>query len=296
MLTMNEYCRKQYGKKLYKLSLDGGFTCPNRDGTKGVGGCIFCSSSGSGDFAEKGEDIFTQIENAKKRVAKKNKGGRYIAYFQNFTATYAPVEKLERLFFAAVSHPDIDVLSVATRPDCLGRDVLELLGRLNKIKPVWVELGLQTVKAESVRYIRRGYENAVYTQAVKRLHAEGIYVITHMIIGLPDETLDDMKNTLGFIIDNKSDGVKLQLLHVLRDSDLYYDYIKGKVKVLSKEEYLDILSELLVMIPETTAVHRLTGDGNKKNLVAPEWSADKKSVLNDINRLIKEINGAVKKR
>lgn len=296
MLTMNEYCRKQYGKKLYKLSLNGGFTCPNRDGTKGVGGCIFCSSSGSGDFAEKGEDIFTQIENAKKRVAKKNKGGGYIAYFQNFTATYAPVEKLERLFFAAVSHPDIDVLSVATRPDCLGRDVLELLGRLNKIKPVWVELGLQTVKAESVRYIRRGYENAVYTQAVKRLHAEGIYVITHMIIGLPDETLDDMKNTLGFIIDNKSDGVKLQLLHVLRDSDLYYDYIKGKVKVLSKEEYLDILSELLVMIPETTAVHRLTGDGNKKNLVAPEWSADKKSVLNDINRLIKEINGAVKKR
>lgn len=296
MLTMNEYCRKQYGKKLYKLSLDGGFTCPNRDGTKGVGGCIFCSSSGSGDFAEKGEDIFTQIENAKKRIAKKNKGGGYIAYFQNFTATYAPVEKLERLFFAAVSHPDIDVLSVATRPDCLGRDVLELLGRLNKIKPVWVELGLQTVKAESVRYIRRGYENAVYTQAVERLHAEGIYVITHMIIGLPDETLDDMKRTLGFIIENKSDGVKLQLLHVLRDSDLYYDYIKGKVKVLSKEEYLDILSELLVMIPETTAVHRLTGDGNKKNLVAPEWSADKKSVLNDINRLIKEINGAVKKR
>lgn len=294
MLTMNEYCRRQYGKKLYKLSLDGGFTCPNRDGTKGVGGCIFCSSSGSGDFAEKGEDIFTQIENAKKRVAKKNKGGGYIAYFQNFTATYAPVEKLERLFFAAVSHPDIDVLSVATRPDCLGRDVLELLGRLNKIKPVWVELGLQTVKAESVRYIRRGYENAVYMQAVERLHAEGIYVITHMIIGLPDETLDDMKRTLGFIIENKSEGVKLQLLHVLRDSDLYYDYIKGKVKVLSKEEYLDILSELLVMIPENTAVHRLTGDGNKKNLVAPEWSADKKSVLNDINKLVKKINAADK--
>lgn len=291
---MNEYCRRQYGKKLYKLSLDGGFTCPNRDGTKGVGGCIFCSSSGSGDFAEKGEDIFTQIENAKKRVAKKNKGGGYIAYFQNFTATYAPVEKLERLFFAAVSHPDIDVLSVATRPDCLGRDVLELLGRLNKIKPVWVELGLQTVKAESVRYIRRGYENAVYMQAVERLHAEGIYVITHMIIGLPDETLDDMKRTLGFIIENKSEGVKLQLLHVLRDSDLYYDYIKGKVKVLSKEEYLDILSELLVMIPENTAVHRLTGDGNKKNLVAPEWSADKKSVLNDINKLVKKINAADK--
>lgn len=296
MLTMNEYCRRQYGKKLYKLSLDGGFTCPNRDGTKGVGGCIFCSSSGSGDFAEKGEDIFNQIENAKKRVAKKNKGGGYIAYFQNFTATYAPAEKLEKLFFAAVSHPDIDVLSVATRPDCLGRDVLELLGRLNKIKPVWVELGLQTVKAESVRYIRRGYENPVYTQAVERLHAEGIYVITHMIIGLPDETLDDMKRTLGFIIENKSDGVKLQLLHVLRDSDLYYDYIAGKVKVLSKEEYLDILSELLLMIPETTAVHRLTGDGNKKNLVAPEWSADKKSVLNDINRLVKRINGDIKKR
>lgn len=286
MLTMNEYCRKTYGKKLYKLSLDGGFTCPNRDGTLGTGGCIFCSSSGSGDFAEQGEDVFEQIEKAKKRVAHKNGNGGYIAYFQNFTSTYAPVEKLEKLFFKAVQHPDIDVLSVATRPDCLGNEVLELLKRLNKIKPVWVELGLQTSKEESVRYIRREYPNEVYCNAVKNLHNIGIYVITHMIIGLPGESTEDMKRTLEFIISNKSDGVKLQLLHITKDADIYKDYCEGKVKTLEKDEYFAVLEQLLPMLPKDMAVHRLTGDGNKKNLVSPLWSADKKSVLNGINAII----------
>lgn len=296
MKTMNDYCREAFGKKLYKLSLDGGFTCPNRDGTKGTGGCIFCSSMGSGDFSEGGNDISSQIERAKKRVEHKNKNGGYIAYFQSFTSTYAPEDKLRKLFYAAVNHPDIDVLSVATRPDCLPESTVELLGEINKIKPVWVELGLQTVKEESVRYIRRGYPNEEYTDAVKRLHEKGIYVISHIIIGLPGESTEDIRGTLQFVIDNKSDGVKLQLLHVLKDSDLYNEYVNGKVRTLTKEEYLNILREILPMIPENMAVHRLTGDGNKKTLVSPFWSADKKDVLNSINALISSINSDGKRK
>ena len=286
MKTMNDYCREKFGKKLYKLSLDGGFTCPNRDGTKGTGGCIFCSSSGSGDFAESGCDIYQQIENAKKRVAHKNKNGGYIAYFQSFTSTYAPVERLSKLFYEAINHPDIDVLSVATRPDCLSDEIICLLSELNRIKPVWVELGLQTSKKESIEYIGRLYENAEYSSAVKELHDRGIYVITHIILGLTGETLQDMKNTLLFALENKTDGVKLQLLHILRDSRLFSEYEKGNVKSLSKAEYLEILLSLLPLIPEDVAVHRITGDGSKKTLVAPLWSADKKSVLNSISRVV----------
>lgn len=289
MKTMNDYCRETFGKKLYKLSLDGGFTCPNRDGTKGTGGCIFCSSHGSGDFAVKGNDINEQIEKAKGLVSHKNKNGGYIAYFQNFTSTYAPVERLEKIFYEAISHPDIDVLSVATRPDCLGDDITELLGRLNKIKPVWVELGLQTVKEESIKYIRRCYENSEYESAVKRLHGQGIYVITHMIIGLPGEIIGDMTATLDFIIKNKSDGIKLQLLHILKDSDLYDEYLKGNVRELSEGEYIHILKNLLPLIPANMAVHRLTGDGNKKTLAAPLWTGNKKSVLNNINKMINSL-------
>lgn len=286
--TLNDYCREHFGKKLYKLSLDGGFTCPNRDGTKGTRGCIFCSQSGSGDFAEGGNDLDTQIERAKQRVSSKNKNGGYIAYFQSFTSTYAPTEKLKALFYKVIERDDIDVLSIATRPDCLPESTIKLLGELNKIKPVWVELGLQTSKKESISFIRRAYENEEYERAVKNLHDVGIYVITHMIIGLPGETDGDMKNTLQFIIDNKSDGVKLQLLHILKDSDLYEHWQKGEVPVLSKEEYADILLQLLSMLPEKTAVHRLTGDGNKKTLAAPLWSGNKKDVLNFINKKINE--------
>ena len=287
MKTMNDYCREKFGKKLYKLSLDGGFTCPNRDGTKGTGGCIFCSEAGSGDFAESGDDINIQLENAKKRVAAKNKDGGYIAYFQSFTSTYAPAERLRQLFTAAVKHPDIDVLSVATRPDCLSDETVRLLGELNKIKPVWVELGLQTSKKESISYIGRCYDNEEYTDAVKRLHKEGIYVITHIILGLPGETAEDMKSTLLFALDNKTDGVKLQLLHVIRDSRLYADYINGSFEALKREQYLEILMSLIPLIPEDVAVHRLTGDGSKKTLVAPLWSGDKKSVLNAVNRIVR---------
>lgn len=280
--SMNDYCRDTFGKKLYKLSLDGGFTCPTRDGTKGTGGCIFCSKAGSGDFAEAGNDIDAQIERAKQRVRHKNKNGGFIAYFQSFTNTYAPVEKLESLFRPVIERDDIDVLSVATRPDCLEDEKIKLLSELNTIKPVWVELGLQTTKEDSVRFIRRGYETEVYDHAVRKLKARGIYVITHMIIGLPGEDLADMKTTLSHIINAGSDGVKLQLLHVLRDSDLYEHYLAGEFNTLTKEEYLFILSGLLSMLPPGMAVHRVTGDGDKKTLVSPLWSADKKDVLNSI--------------
>ncbi len=290
MKTMNDYCREKFGKKLYKLSLDGSFTCPNRDGTKGTGGCIFCSSSGSGDFAESGDCVSLQIKNAKKRVAHKNKGGGYIAYFQSFTSTYAPIQKLRALFYEAVSHPDIDVLSVATRPDCLPDETVELLREINEVKPVWVELGLQTSKPESVEYIRRCYENEEYSSAVKRLHEAGIYVITHIILGLPGEDISDMKRSLLFALDNKTDGIKLQLLHILRDSPLYDEYIKGRAVPLEKDEYINILRQLLPLVPDSVAVHRLTGDGNKKTLAAPLWSADKKDVLNSINKMIKELD------
>ena len=287
MKTMNDYCREKFGKKLYKLSLDGGFTCPNRDGTKGTGGCIFCSASGSGDFAESGNDISVQLENAKKRVSSKNKDGGYIAYFQSFTSTYAPTERLRRIFTDAVMHPDVDVLSVATRPDCLPDETVRLLGELNKIKPVWVELGLQTSKKESISYIGRCYENEEYEDAVKRLHDVGIYVITHIILGLPLETAEDMKSTLLFALDSGTDGVKLQLLHVLADSRLISEYEKGVFQTLSKAQYLEILMSLIPLIPDEVAVHRLTGDGNKKTLVSPLWSADKKAVLNSVSRIVR---------
>lgn len=289
MKTMNDYCRETFGRKLYKLSLDGGFTCPTRDGTKGTGGCIFCSASGSGDFAESGNNIDEQIARAKERVKKKNKDGGYIAYFQSFTSTYASIERLRELFIPVIKREDIDVLSIGTRPDCLPEETVEFLGELNKIKPVWVELGFQTSKAESIKFIRRGYDNEVYEKAVHDLHKVGIYVITHMIIGLPGENLNDMKNTLEYMLSCGTDGVKLQLLHILRDSDLCPLYEQGKIKTLTKEEYLYILSELIPMIPESVAVHRLTGDGNKKTLVAPMWSANKKDVLNSINAMLRKI-------
>lgn len=283
--SMNDYCRETFGKKLYKLSLDGGFTCPNRDGTKGTGGCIFCSAAGSGDFAEGGNDIEEQIERAKARVSAKNKNGGYIAYFQSFTNTYADVNTLEKLFRGVIEREDIDVLSVATRPDCLEDEKIKLLSELNKIKPVWVELGLQTIKETSVKYIRRGYDNNIYDEAVKKLKDNNIYVITHMIIGLPGEDINDMKNTLEHIIKAGSDGVKLQLLHILKDADIYEDYKAGIFSALTKDEYLNILSELVPMIPEKMAVHRLTGDGDKRTLVAPLWSANKKDVINSIGKL-----------
>lgn len=287
--TLNSYLKEKFGCKVYKISLDCGFTCPNRDGTLGYGGCIFCSEGGSGDFAESRTlGVTEQIESGKEKVKNKIKSGKYIAYFQAFTNTYADVNTLEKIFSEAINHPDIVALSIATRPDCLEQKKVELLSRLNKIKPIFVELGLQTVNEKTAKYIRRGYTLDVYDDAVKRLHEQGINVVTHIIIGLPYETKEDMLSSVKYVC-KVTDGIKLQLLHILKGTDLAKDYFEHKFKVLSLEEYTDIIAECVKIIPENVVIHRLTGDGAKKDLIAPLWSADKKKVLNTINKRLSEI-------
>ncbi len=284
--TLNSFLKEKFGTKVYKIALNGGFTCPNRDGKIDTRGCIFCSKGGSGDFAESPElSITEQIENGKKRLKKKIKNGKYIAYFQAFTNTYAPVEKLKAIFTEAINHPDIVALSIATRPDCLGDDILALLGELNKIKPIFVELGLQTVNKSTAKYIRRGYTLDVYDKAVEDLHKIGINIVTHIILGLPSESIEDMLKSVKYAC-RVTDGIKLQLLHVLKGTDLATDYEQGKFEVLSFEEYTDIIVECVKIIPQDVVIHRLTGDGAKKDLIAPLWSADKKTVLNTINRAL----------
>ena len=286
MKTLSDHYREKFGCKVYKLSLDGGFSCPNRDGTLGTGGCIFCT--GSGEFAEGGpEPIAVQLERAKARVAAKNKGGKYMAYFQAFTNTYGPVEKLRQLYLQAIEPEEILGLSIGTRPDCLGEDVLALLEEVNRIKPVSVELGLQTIHAETARYIRRGYEAAVYYDAVRRLKQAGIEVVTHIILGLPGETAEMMLQTTHAAVAAGTDGVKFHLLHVLRGTDLEKEYAAGKFRCLSMEEYGEILKQCVNLLPETVVVHRITGDGAKRDLIAPTWSADKKRVLNYLHRVLK---------
>lgn len=284
--SLNSYLRDTFGDKVYKLSLNAGFTCPNRDGTIDTRGCIFCSKGGSGDFAENSTlSITEQIENGKKRVEKKIKSGKYIAYFQAFTNTYAPIEILKSKYYEAINHKDIVAVSIATRPDCLNEEVLTLLDEINKIKPVFVELGLQTIHKESAEYIRRGYELDVYDKAVSDLKNIGINIVVHLIIGLPGETKSDMLESVKYVCSSDIDGIKLQLLHILKNTDLEKDYLAGKFKALEFDEYLDIIKACVDIIPDNIVIHRLTGDGAKKDLIAPLWSADKKRVLNAINKL-----------
>ena len=289
MKMLSDHYREKFGCKVYKLSLDGGFTCPNRDGTCGTKGCIFCAGDGSGAFAEKGcGDIRQQLEQAKRRVEAKNKNGKYIAYFQSFTGTYAPADYLRRVYSEAMAPEEIVGLAVGTRPDCLGDDVIALLAQLNRKKSVSVELGLQTVHEDTVRYIRRGYDTAVYFDAVKRLTATGLEVVTHIILGLPGETVDMMMETTRQAAAAGTDGVKFHLLHVLRGTDLAEDYAAGKFEVLSMEEYGEILKTCISVLPEHTVIHRITGDGAKKDLIAPMWSADKKKVLNYLHKVLEK--------
>ncbi len=288
-LSFNKYLKDKFGQKVYKISLDGGFTCPNRDGKIDTRGCIFCSKGGSGDFAESREmSITSQIENGKKRVKKKIKDGKYIAYFQAFTNTYAPVEILRQKYEEAINHPDIVALSIATRPDCLGDKVLKLLDEMNKIKPVFVELGLQTIHPKSAKYIRRGYDLDVYDKAVKDLKKIGVNIVVHVILGLPNESGEDMLETVKYVCESGANGIKLQLLHVIDGTDLAKDYEKGLFKTLEFDEYVNLIVKCVKIIPKDIVIHRLTGDGAKKDLIAPLWSADKKRVLNAINKALRE--------
>ena len=286
--TLNDHYKARFGCKVYKLALDAGFTCPNRDGTLDTRGCIFCSAAGGGEFAQQScGSIAAQLEQAKLRVGQKIRNGKFIPYFQSFTNTYAPVSVLEPLYREALSGDDVVGLAIGTRPDCLAPEVLALLGRLNREKPVYVELGLQTVHRETIRYIRRSYDNAVYVQAVRDLKALDIHVVTHIILGLPGETGEMAVETTRQAVQAGTDGVKFHLLHVLQGTDLAADYAAGRFQCLELEEYGAILKDCLSVLPPEVVVHRITGDGAKKDLIAPLWSGDKKRVLNYLNRVLR---------
>ena len=288
--SLNDYFKNKYGKKVYKLSINAGFTCPNRDGTLGTKGCIFCSEGGSGEFATSCNlSIKEQLESAKEKVKAKTKDNLYIAYFQPFTNTYGKVELLEKLYMEAIECEYIVGLAIATRPDCLDDDIIALLSRINKIKPVWIELGLQTIHQDTSKYIRRGYELEVYNEAVNKLHNVNIEVVTHIIIGLPYEDKEMILDTVRYV-GKLTDGIKLQLLHIIKNTDLEIDYNNGKFNTLTLEEYTDILCECIEILPKNIVVHRITGDGDKKSLIAPLWSGDKKKPLNYINKTFEKRN------
>ena len=342
-LSLNTYLKNTFGEKVYKLAIDGGFSCPNRDGKLGTRGCIFCSGSGSGDFAaSRLLSVTEQIETAKKRVSEKIKDGKYIAYFQAFTNTYAPVSVLRDKFHEAIQHPDVVAVSIGTRPDCLPDDVLDLLSELNRIKPVWIELGLQTIHEQTAGFIRRGYELGVYDNAVYELKKRGIYVITHVILGLPGESEEMMLETIKYVCGLSShaaaimacDGIKLQLLHIIKNTDLgiLYEYwhkqntyntadvtpdnsntiypcdknmnipeelintglsaddifLMRNYECFTLESYVKLIKKCISIIPDNIAIHRMTGDGDKKTLIAPLWSGDKKRVLNTINKALSD--------
>ena len=293
MITTSDFCIKEYGQKLYKISFDAGFTCPNRDGSISKGGCIFCSEGGSGDFAvsikscANDNELEEQIRKAKEKVARKYKGDKYIAYFQAYTNTYADINTLRNIYEPIIRRDDIAVLSIATRPDCLNEEVYSLLSELVKIKPIWVELGLQTTKEKSIAVINRGYDTCVYDDAIKRLNEIGIHTITHVILYLPGESTIDMQNTISHCVSVGTKGIKLQLLHVLRNTRLADMYEHEHFHIPSLNEYISTLKECLSIIKDDVVVHRLTGDPPKKLLIEPIWAADKKRVLNTINQAIK---------
>ena len=290
--------KRRFGTKVYKIALEGGMTCPNRDGTIGTGGCIFCSAGGSGDFAVPlqgaagmtEESVHRQIDLAISRISRKmgSSPGAYIAYFQSYTNTYAPVSYLRQLFTAAILHPEIRVLSIATRPDCLPEEVLDLLEELNQIKPVWIELGLQTIHPDTARLIRRGYELDCFTDAKNRLRRRGLEVIVHVILGLPGEDRTQMLETVSWLGSNDIQGIKLQLLHILKGTDLALLYEQTPFPVMSMEEYLDLVIDCVSLLPPGIVIHRITGDGPKNLLIAPLWSANKRLVLNTLTRRFQE--------
>lgn len=286
--TLNAYLKNRFGRKIYKLTLDGGMTCPNRDGKVGFGGCIFCGGNGSGSFCPSVDlSITDQIEEGKKLLKNKIKEGGYIAYFQSHTNTYAAVPYLRKIFYEAVNHPDIVGISIGTRPDCLEDEVLKLLEELAKIKPLWVELGLQTIHENTANLINRCYPLKVYDEVVKNLKSIGAEVVTHVILGLPGESKEQMLETVAYS-SKVSDGIKLQLLHVLKDTKLYEMYQKEPFKIFSMEEYTELLCRCIEIIPKNVVIHRMTGDGDKRLLAEPMWSGNKKVVLNYINKVFLE--------
>ena len=288
---LNDFLKEKFNEKIYKVSLDGGFTCPNRDGKVSRGGCIFCSENGSGDFtATKLKSIHAQIEEQIELVSKKYKGDKYIAYFQNFTNTYAEVSYLRKIYEEALSHEKIVGLAIATRPDCLEDDVLELLAELNKKTFLWVELGLQTLNDDVAKYFNRAYETEIYKEASEKLNRLNIKFVTHIIIGLPKEENDDYLKTAIFAQNCGTWGIKLHLMYVVKNTPLEKLYLNGDLKVNTKEEYVEKVVNVLENISSEIVVHRLTGDGDRETLVAPLWSIKKIDVLNSIHKELKRRN------
>lgn len=294
--SISDVLKKEYGQKIYKLSLSSGCTCPNRDGRISYGGCTFCSEGGSGDFATPFDDIDTQIKKARKLVDKKipasirPENRKYIAYFQSYTNTYGDTTRLEKLYTETINRPEIVILSLGTRPDCIDYEKLEMIKRLNRIKPVWIELGLQTIHQRIAEKINRGYILPVFTDTYRRLKEAGITVIVHVIFGLPGETREDMMETIRFLSNllEPGDGIKIQLLHVLKRTELCKQYSAQPFHILTLDEYTDLVCEALSILPDYIIIHRLTGDGPKSLLVEPQWSADKKRVMNTLRNRISE--------
>ena len=287
--TLSKVLKQQYGEKIYKISLSSGCTCPNRDGKIGTGGCLFCSEGGSGEYASAAGEIGARIEEAKKRILSKTDARRFIAYFQAFTNTYGDVDVLERLYESVIRREDIAVLSIGTRPDCLGEEVMDMLSRLNAIKPVWIELGLQTMHDRTAAAMNRGYPLPVFEEALRKLKRAGIEVIVHVIFGLPGETKEDMMQTIRYLaeIHPGPDGIKLQMLNILKGSRLGQQYVKEPFPLLSLEEYTDLVADSIRILPEKMVIHRMTGDGPGHLLIAPEWVRNKKKVLNTIHRKLR---------
>lgn len=288
--SLDYMLRERFGEKVYKVTLNGGMSCPNRDGTLGTRGCIFCSAGGSGDFAaDPSMSVKEQIDSQIAVLSQKRPIRKYIAYFQAYTNTYGPLEYLRRIFNEAAAHPKVVALSIGTRPDCLGPGVLELLQELNRKKPVWVELGLQTIHEKTAEYIRRGYPLSCFEEAVKNLRERNIEVIVHTILGLPGESREDIFETMDYLNGKDIQGIKLQLLHVLKGTDLAYDYSAGKFSAYEREEYLDILTGCLERLRPEIVIHRITGDGPKDLLLAPLWAGRKREVLNMLHHQMKEL-------
>ena len=284
--------KERFSQKVYKVALNGGMTCPNRDGTLGNRGCIFCSAGGSGDFAgDKRDSITMQIEKQAERLRTKRNASCFIAYFQAYTNTYAPVSYLREIYTEAISHPDIAALSIGTRPDCLGKEVLDLLEELNEKKPVWVELGLQTIHEDTASFIRRGYQLPVFEDACRRLKEAGLETIVHVILGLPGEDAARSLETVSYLADRRlGDGIKLQLLHILKGTDLGQLYLQDPFPLYTMEEYIDLVVDCVELLPPEMVIHRLTGDGPKDLLIAPLWSRRKRLVLGSLYKRFRERN------
>jgi len=284
--TLNYFLREKFGDKVFKISLDAGFTCPNRDGKISTGGCIFCSPRGSGDFAGTSENLVEQFNEVKAMMNKKWRSGKYIAYFQAYTNTYADVETLREKYYSILGLEDVVGIAIATRPDCLPADVLELLEEINERTYLWVELGLQTIHESTAKLINRGYGLEVYIAAVKELKKRNIEVVTHAILGLPGESRKEMLDTVDFIANTGTQGIKLHLLHLLKDTGLVRLYERGEFRLMSREEYIELIVDCIERIPESMVIHRITGDGPRDTLIGPKWSLKKFEVINDIEHLL----------